>query len=71
MAANIKAAKKAAQPKIVITKLNPEQLFKYAKSGLVLLDSERNKECGTQDMFPEEFCLVKPDISKMEAVASC
>ena len=68
---SMRLAKKAAQPKMEVTKLNPEQLFNYAQSGLVLLDSDQTGDNRTIDMFPVDFNIVKPDISKMEFTASC
>lgn len=68
---SMRAAKRAAQPKMVVSKLNPEQIFKYAQAGLVFLDPDCARDDRTKDMFPVDFSLVDTDIRNMETRASC
>lgn len=68
---NVRAAKRAAQPKVVVCKLTPEQVFEYMKSGVVFPNADLKRDTRTMDMFPVEFSLFKPHIKEEEVGTAC
>lgn len=59
-APNLRLAKKFAQPRVVVSKLAPDQIFEYVKSGSVLPGSDQNNDANTMSLFPVDFSLIAP-----------